>query len=192
MAFDLPPLPYDMNALEPYISAQTMGFHYGKHHKTYVDNLNKLIAGTHFENMSLEEIIRQTAGKSEYTAIFNNAAQAWNHNFFWNSMQPNGGGEPTGEMKKKLERDFGGYDKFRVEFANAATTQFGSGWAWLVEDEENGKFKVIKTSNADTPIAHGLKPILTIDVWEHAYYLDYQNRRADFVNAYLDHLVKWN
>ena len=192
MAFDLPPLPYDMNALEPYISAQTMGFHYGKHHKTYVDNLNKLIAGTHFENMSLEEIIRQTAGKSEYTAIFNNAAQAWNHNFFWNSMQPNGGGEPTGELKKKLERDFGGYDKFRVEFANAATTQFGSGWAWLVEDEENGKFKVIKTSNADTPIAHGLKPILTVDVWEHAYYLDYQNRRADFVNAYLDHLVKWN
>ena len=192
MAFDLPPLPYDMNALEPYISAQTMGFHYGKHHKTYVDNLNKLIAGTHFENMSLEEIIRKTAGKSEYTAIFNNAAQAWNHNFFWNSMQPNGGGEPTGEMKKKLIRDFGGYENFRAEFANAATGQFGSGWAWLVEDEANGKFKVIKTSNADTPIAHGLKPILTIDVWEHAYYLDYQNRRADFVNAYLDHLVKWN
>ena len=192
MAFDLPPLPYDMNALEPYISAQTMSFHYGKHHKTYVDNLNKLIAGTHFENMPLEEIIRKTAGKSEYTAIFNNAAQAWNHNFFWNSMQPNGGGEPTGEMKKKLIRDFGGYENFRAEFANAATGQFGSGWAWLVEDETNGKFKVIKTANADTPIAHGLKPILTVDVWEHAYYLDYQNRRADFVNAYLDHLVKWN
>ncbi len=192
MAFELPALPYAMNALEPYISERTMEFHYGKHHKAYVDNLNKLIAGTHFEQMSLEEIIRKTAGKTEYAGIFNNAAQAWNHAFFWTCMQPGGGGEPTGEMKKKIERSFGGYDKFREEFATAATTQFGSGWAWLAEDEESGKLKVIKTANADTPIAHGLKPLLTVDVWEHAYYLDYQNRRPDFVNAFLDHLAKWN
>lgn len=192
MAFELPALPYAMNALEPYISERTMEFHYGKHHKAYVDNLNKLIAGTHFEQMSLEEIIRKTAGKTEYAGIFNNAAQAWNHAFFWTCMQPGGGGEPTGEMKKKIERSFGGYDKFREEFATAATTQFGSGWAWLAEDEESGKLKVIKTANADTPISHGLKPLLTVDVWEHAYYLDYQNRRPDFVNAFLDHLVKWD
>ena len=192
MAFELPALPYAMNALEPYISERTMEFHYGKHHKAYVDNLNKLIAGTHFEQMSLEEIIRKTAGKTEYAGIFNNAAQAWNHAFFWTCMQPGGGGEPTGEMKKKIERSFGGYDKFREEFAAAATTQFGSGWAWLAEDEESGKLKVIKTANAETPIAHGLKPLLTVDVWEHAYYLDYQNRRPDFVNAFLDHLAKWN
>ena len=192
MAFELPALPYAMNALEPYISERTMEFHYGKHHKAYVDNLNKLIAGTHFEQMSLEEIIRKTAGKTEYAGIFNNAAQAWNHAFFWTCMQPGGGGEPTGEMKKKIERSFGGYDKFREEFATAATTQFGSGWAWLAEDAESGKLKVIKTANADTPIAHGLKPLLTVDVWEHAYYLDYQNRRPDFVNAFLDHLAKWN
>lgn len=192
MAFELPALPYAMNALEPYISERTMEFHYGKHHKAYVDNLNKLIAGSHFEQMSLEEIIRKTAGKAEYAGIFNNAAQAWNHAFFWTCMQPGGGGEPTGEMKKKIERSFGDYDKFREEFAAAATTQFGSGWAWLAEDEESGKLKVIKTANADTPIAHGLKPLLTVDVWEHAYYLDYQNRRPDFVNAFLDHLAKWN
>ena len=192
MAFELPALPYAMNALEPYISERTMEFHYGKHHKAYVDNLNKLIAGTHFEQMSLEEIIRKTAGKTEYAGIFNNAAQAWNHAFFWTCMQPGGGGEPAGELKKKIERSFGGYDKFREEFAAAATTQFGSGWAWLAEDEESGKLKVIKTANADTPIAHGLKPLLTVDVWEHAYYLDYQNRRPDFVNAFLDHLAKWN
>ena len=192
MAFELPALPYAMNALEPYISERTMEFHYGKHHKAYVDNLNKLIAGTHFEQMSLEEIIRKAAGKTEYAGIFNNAAQAWNHAFFWTCMQPGGGGEPTGEMKKKIERSFGGYDKFREEFAAAATTQFGSGWAWLAEDEESGKLKVIISANADTPIAHGLKPLLTVDVWEHAYYLDYQNRRPDFVNAFLDHLAKWN
>jgi len=192
MAFELPALPYAMNALEQYISERTMEFHYGKHHKAYVDNLNKLIAGSHFEQMSLEEIIRKTAGKAEYAGIFNNAAQAWNHAFFWTCMQPGGGGEPTGEMKKKIERSFGGYYKFREEFATAATTQFGSGWSWLAEDEESGKLKVIKTANADTPIAHGLKPLLTVDVCEHAYYLDYQNRRPDFVNAFLDHLAKWN
>ena len=189
MAFELPALPYAMNALEPYISERTMEFHYGKHHKAYVDNLNKLIAGTHFEQMSLEEIIRKTAGKTEYAGIFNNAAQAWNHAFFWTCMQPGGGGEPTGEMKKKIERSFGGYDKFREEFAAAATTQFGSGWAWVVND--NGIIKIIKTANADTPVAQGLKPLITIDVWEHAYYLDFQNRRADFVEGFLDNLVNW-
>lgn len=190
MAFDLPPLPYAMDALDPYISATTMEFHYGKHHKAYVDNLNKLIKETEFEEMPLEKIIKNTSGKPEFTGIFNNAAQDWNHTFFWNSMSPNGGGKPKGELLKKMERDFGSYDNFRAEFKNAATTQFGSGWAWLVE--KDGKLSVMKTSNADTPIAHGYKPVITVDVWEHAYYLDYQNRRPDFVEAFLDHLVKWN
>lgn len=191
MSFDLPPLPYEMNALEPYISQNTMEYHYGKHHRTYVDNLNKLIKDTEFaENQSLESIIISTVDKPAYTAIFNNAAQAWNHDFFWKSMKPNGGGRPQGEMLKKIERDFGSYDNFRQEFKNAAIGQFGSGWAWLVE--KDGNLMVMKTANADTPLAHGLKPIITVDVWEHAYYLDYQNRRADFVDAYLDHLVNWN
>jgi len=187
--FDLPPLPYEMNALEPYISTTTMEFHYGKHHRAYVDNLNKLIKGTEFENMPLEKIVKETSGKPEYTAIFNNAAQAWNHDFFWKSMSPNGGGAPKGELAEKINRDFGSYDNFRQEFKNAATTQFGSGWAWLAE--KDGKLQVVKTSNADTPLAHDMKPLVTVDVWEHAYYLDYQNRRADFVEAYLDHLVNW-
>ena len=189
MAFELPELPYAMDALEPYISATTMEFHYGKHHRAYVDNLNKLVKGTDFENMSLEKIIQATADKPEYTGIFNNAAQAWNHTFFWNSMSPNGGGRPQGELLKKIERDFGSYEKFREEFKNAATTQFGSGWAWLVE--EDGKMKVMKTSNAVTPITKNIKPVITLDVWEHAYYLDYQNRRPEFIDAFLDNLVKW-
>lgn len=186
---DLPPLPYPMDALAPYISERTMEFHYGKHNKAYVDNLNKLIKGTEFENMPLEEIIQTTYNKPEYTPIFNNAAQAWNHTFFWNSMKPNGGGEPQGELKKKIEKNFGSYEKFREEFKNAATTQFGSGWAWLVEDGD--KLAVVKTSNADTPIARGQKPLITVDVWEHAYYLDYQNRRPDFVEVFLNNLVNW-
>ncbi len=189
MVFDLPPLPYEMNALEPYISTTTMEFHYGKHHRTYVDNLNKLVKGTRFEEMPLEKIVKETAGNPEFTAIFNNAAQAWNHDFFWKSMSPNGGGAPKGELAEKINRDFGSYENFRQEFKNAATTQFGSGWAWLAE--KDGKLQVVKTSNADTPLAHGLTPLITVDVWEHAYYLDYQNRRADFVDAYLDHLVNW-
>lgn len=188
--FDLPALPYEMTALEPYISAKTMEFHYGKHHKAYVDNLNKLVKGTEFENMPLERVVKETYNKPEFAPIFNNAAQAWNHNFFWHSMKKNGGGKPEGELLAKIERDFGSYEKFREEFKNAATSQFGSGWAWLVEDTD-GKLKVVKTSNADTPVAHGQKPLITVDVWEHAYYLDYQNRRADFVEAYLDHLVKF-
>jgi len=191
MIFELPPLPYQLNALEPYISEQTMSYHYGKHHKAYIDNLNKLIQGTKFANMPLEEIIVETSGKNEFSGVFNNAAQTWNHTFFWNTMKPNGGGEPTGELKKKIDRDFGSYDNFKTEFATAATTQFGSGWAWLAEDK-NGKLQIMKTANGDNPIAHGLIPIIGLDVWEHAYYLDYQNRRTDYINNYLDHLVKWN
>ncbi len=189
MAFELPALPYALNALEPYISQRTMEFHYGKHHKAYVDNLNRLIAGTPYENMSLEEIIRATVDKPEAAAIFNNAAQAWNHDFFWKSMRPNGGGEPEAALKERIERDFGSVEKFKQEFKDAAVSQFGSGWAWLVDD--NGTLKVMKTSNADTPLAHGLTPLLTLDVWEHAYYLDYQNLRPSFADAYLEHLVNW-
>jgi len=192
MIFELPPLPYQLNALEPYISEQTMSYHYGKHHKAYIDNLNKLIKDTKFENMPLEEIIIKTAGKSEFSGVFNNAAQSWNHTFFWNTLKPNGGGEPTGELKKKIDRDFGSYDKFKADFINAAVSQFGSGWAWLAEDKDNGKLVIIKTANGDNPIAHGLIPIIGLDVWEHAYYLDYQNRRVDYINNYLNHLVKWN
>lgn len=189
MTFELPPLPYEKSALEPFISTTTMEYHYGKHHQTYVDNLNKLIKGTRFENMSLEDIILETAGKEEYAGIFNNAAQNWNHTFFWQSMAPEQS-RPHGAFLRRLEKDFGSYDKFREEFKNAALTQFGSGWAWLAEDGE--RLVVLKTSNADTPLAHGLNPLLTLDVWEHAYYLDYQNRRAEFIDAFLDNLANWN
>ena len=189
MAFELPALPYALNALEPYISQRTMEFHYGKHHKAYVDNLNRLIAGTPYENMFLEEIVRATVDKPEAAAIFNNAAQAWNHDFFWKSMRPNGGGEPEAALKERIERDFGSVENFKQEFKNAAVSQFGSGWAWLADD--NGTLKVVKTSNADTPLAHGLTPLLTLDVWEHAYYLDYQNLRPSFADAYLEHLINW-
>ena len=191
MAFELPELPYAENALEPYISKNTIEFHYGKHHRAYVDNLNKLIAGTEFEHKTLEQIIEETAGKSEYSAVFNNAAQAWNHAFFWNCMMPAGGGEPVGELKEKIVRDFGSYDKFCEDFLNAAVSQFGSGWAWLVEDKA-GRLSVMKTGNADNPLAHGLKALMTVDVWEHAYYLDYQNRRADFVKTFITNLIKWS
>lgn len=190
MAFELPELPYAENALEPYISKNTIEFHYGKHHRAYVDNLNKLIAGTEFEHKTLEQIVEETAGKSEYNAVFNNAAQAWNHAFFWNCMMPAGGGEPVGELKEKIVRDFGSYDKFCEDFLNAAVSQFGSGWAWLVEDKA-GRLSVMKTGNADNPLAHGLKALMTVDVWEHAYYLDYQNRRVDFVKTFITNLIKW-
>jgi Fe-Mn family superoxide dismutase len=186
----LPSLPYADNALEPVISANTISFHYGKHHKAYVDNLNKLIAGTDLADMTLEKIVASVAGKADKTAIFNNAAQTWNHTFYWKSMQPKGGGEPPAALKKKIEESFGSMDAFKKELANAAVTQFGSGWAWLVKDQD--KLTVIKTGNADTPIAQGKIPLLTIDVWEHAYYLDYQNRRADYVNAVIDKLINWN
>jgi Fe-Mn family superoxide dismutase len=185
----LPALPYADNALEPVITANTIHFHYGKHHQAYVDNLNKLITGTEFADLPLEKIIAGTAGKPDKTAIFNNAAQAWNHAFFWRSLQPQGGGEPPALLKQKIDAAFGSVAACKKELAAAALAQFGSGWVWLVAD--GGQLKVVKTGNADTPLSGGMKPLLTIDVWEHAYYLDYQNRRADFVNAVLDKLINW-
>ncbi len=188
--FTIPPLPYPENALEPIISSKTLNFHYGKHHKGYVDNLNKLTSGTEFADMTLELIIQKTSKQPDKTAIFNNAAQTWNHTFYWRSMKPEGGGEPPKSLREKIESSFGSLDECKKQLLTAATTQFGSGWAWLALD---GKvLKVVKTSNAEVPFIMGLKPILTIDVWEHAYYLDYQNRRADFVAATLDKLVNWN
>ena len=185
----LAPLPYAENALEPVITANTLSFHYGKHHKGYVDNLNKFIAGTEYANLSLEKIITSTAERPEKIAIFNNAAQTWNHTFYWNSMTPKGGGEPPAALKQKIEASFGSVDACKKELASAAVSQFGSGWAWLVIDGD--KLKVVKTANADVPLTAGLKPLLTIDVWEHAYYLDCQNRRADYVNAVLEKLINW-
>lgn len=183
----LPPLPYGESALDPVISARTIGFHYGKHHKGYVDNLNKLIANTEFADLPLDKIVAATAGKADKVAIFNNAAQTWNHSFYWNSLRPDGGGAPPAALKQAIEASFGSLDALKKELATAAMTQFGSGWAWLVG--EGGTLKVVKTANADTPLTQGLKPLLTIDVWEHAYYLDYQNRRADYVNAVIDKLL---
>ena len=190
MPFTLPALPYADNALEPYMTANTFSFHHKKHHNAYVTKLNELIAGTDLEGKSLEEIVRATAGDASKAPIFNNAAQVWNHTFFWHSMKPQGGGKPAGDIAAKIDADFGSYEKFVEEFKNAATTQFGSGWAWLVND--GGKLKVTKTGNAETPFTKGAIPILTLDVWEHAYYLDYQNRRPDFTTAYLEHLVNWD
>lgn len=186
----LPPLPYAENALDPVISANTLSFHYGKHHKAYVDNLNKLIGGTELADSSLEEIIAATAGNAEKAGIFNNAAQVWNHTFYWNSLSPRGGGKPPSDLGGKIDSSFGSLDACKKELATAATTQFGSGWAWLVQDGD--KLKVVKTGNADSPLTKGMKPLLTIDVWEHAYYLDYQNRRPDYVNAVLDKLINWD
>jgi len=186
----LPSLPYADNALAPVISANTVAFHYGKHHMGYVDNLNKLIAGTELAYLPLEKIITETTGKAGKTAIFNNAAQAWNHTFYWRSLRPKGGGEPPAVLKQKIEASFSTLDACKKEFATAAMTQFGSGWTWLVLD--GNKIKVVKTGNADVPITTGMKPLLTIDVWEHAYYLDYQNRRADYINAVLDNLINWD
>ncbi|WP_232470455.1 MULTISPECIES: superoxide dismutase [Methylococcus] len=185
----MPPLPYAENALAPVISANTVGFHYGKHHKGYVDNLNKLVAGTEYADFTLEKIISDTAGKADRTSIFNNAAQVWNHTFYWKSLRPNGGGEPPAALKGKIEASFGSVDACKKEFANAAVSQFGSGWAWLVLAGD--KLEIIRTANADTPLTSRKKPLLAIDVWEHAYYLDYQNRRADYVNAVLEKLLNW-
>ncbi len=190
MPFELPALPYAQDALEPHITANTLSFHHGKHHNTYVTNLNNLTKDTDMADQSLEEIMKATAGDASKAGVFNNAAQVWNHTFFWHSMSPNGGGAPTGAIAEKIEADFGGYDKFVEEFKAAATTQFGSGWAWLVLD--GGVLKVTKTGNADSPLAHGQTPILTLDVWEHAYYLDFQNRRPDYIGTFLDSLVNWD
>jgi Fe-Mn family superoxide dismutase len=165
-------------------------FHHGKHHKTYIDTLNKLIQGSDLEKASLEDIIVETAGKADKLQIFNNAGQVWNHNFYWQSMTPNGGGQPKGDIADALKTDLGGYEGFVESFKTAGTTQFGSGWAWLVI--ENGKVKVTKTANADDPLPHGQTALLTMDVWEHAYYLDWQNRRADYIKAFVDHLINWD
>jgi Fe-Mn family superoxide dismutase len=185
----LPTLPYADTALAPVISANTLSFHYGKHHKAYVDNGNKLLAGTDLEGRSMEEIVKATYGKADKAGIFNNVAQVWNHDFYWLSMRPGGGGAPTGRIGELINSSFGGYDAFKTELTQAAMTQFGSGWAWLVS--EGGKLKVTKTPNAENPLPHGQTPLLTIDVWEHAYYLDFQNRRADYVAAWLEKLVNW-
>lgn len=191
MPFTLPPLPYAEDALEPHISARTLSFHYGKHHQAYVTNLNNLIQGTEFETKSLENIIRETAGKPDKVGIFNNAAQDWNHTFYWHSLSPQGGGVPKGSLAAKITQDFGSFDEFAAQFKQAGATQFGSGWAWLVVDKD-GKLNVTKTPNADLPMVHGQKALLTCDVWEHAYYLDYQNRRPDYLDIFLKHLANWD
>lgn len=190
MAILLPELPYGKDALAPHISANTLDFHYGKHHKTYVDNLNKLIAGTDLAEKPLEEIIKIAAKDSAKAGIFNNAAQVWNHSFYWQCLKKSGGGKPTGAIAAKINATWESYDKFAEELKNAGVTQFGSGWAWLVL--EGNQLKITKTANADTPLAHGQKPLLTIDVWEHAYYLDYQNRRPDYLLAVIQNLINWN
>jgi Fe-Mn family superoxide dismutase len=191
MTFTLPALPYAKDALAPHISAQTFDFHHGKHHNAYVVKLNELIAGTEFANASLEEIILASSKDASKAALFNNAAQHWNHSFFWHCLKPNGGGKPTGTLAAKIDSDLGGYDTFAADFKAAALAQFGSGWAWLVADA-SGKLKITKTPNADLPLAHGETALLTVDVWEHAYYLDFQNRRVDFVQSCLDHLINWD
>ncbi len=185
MAFTLPPLPYAKDALAPHISSETLDFHYGKHHQAYVTNLNKLIEGKPEEKKTLEEII-----KTSEAGVFNNSAQIWNHTFYWSSMKPKGGGQPTGDLLSAINRDFGSFDKFKEEFSTAAATQFGSGWAWLVES--GGKLSVTKTSNADLPLKHGQKALLTIDVWEHAYYIDYRNLRPKYIETFLTHLANWD
>ncbi|BAZ25700.1 superoxide dismutase [Kalymmatonema gypsitolerans NIES-4073] len=189
MAFELPPLPYDYNALEPFISAQTLQFHHDKHHAGYVTNLNKLVEGTELANKSLEEVILATANDSSKAGIFNNAAQVWNHTFYWHVLKKDGG-SPSGELAEKINASFGSLDEFKKQFKEAGATQFGSGYAWLVV--ENGELKVVKTPNAANPITSGQTPLLTADVWEHAYYLDYQNRRPDYLQTFVDQLINWD
>jgi Fe-Mn family superoxide dismutase len=186
----LPELPYAKDALGPVISANTLEFHHGKHHRAYVDNLNKLIAGTDLADADLETIIRKVAGDPARAGIFNNAAQVWNHSFYWKCLKAGGGGAPTGAVAAKINAAWGSYEKFAEELKNAGGTQFGSGWAWLVL--EGGQLKITKTANADMPIARGIKPLLTLDVWEHAYYLDYQNRRPDYLAAVIGRLIDWD
>jgi Fe-Mn family superoxide dismutase len=188
--FTLPALPYEQNALEPYISANTLSFHYGKHHQAYVNNLNNLVSGNEFADQSLENIIKNTAGKADKAGIFNNAAQVWNHTFYWNSLSPKGGGEPKGALADKVKAAFGSTENFIKEFTQAGMTQFGSGWAWLVKDGDS--VKLTKTPNAENPMSQGQgTALLTLDVWEHAYYLDYQNRRNDYLAAAIKNLINW-
>jgi len=185
MAFELPALPYEKNALAPHISEETLEYHYGKHHNTYVVNLNNLIAGTDFENMSLESIIQKSDG-----GIFNNAAQVWNHTFYWNCLSPNGGGEPTGAIADAINSTFGSFDKFKEEFTAACVTNFGSGWTWLVKNS-SGAIEIVKTSNAGCPLTDSVTPLMTCDVWEHAYYIDYRNARPAYVGAFWN-LINWD
>jgi superoxide dismutase, Fe-Mn family len=190
MSFEHPALPYAQDALEPHISANTLSFHHGKHHAAYVTNLNKAVEGTDLASHSLEEVIVATAKDPAKAGVFNNAAQVWNHTFYWNCMKPSGGGSPSGALADKINADFGSVDNLISELKTAAATQFGSGWAWLVLD--GGTLKVTKTGNADNPLTAGQKPLLTIDVWEHAYYLDYQNRRPDYISTFFESLVNWD
>ncbi len=189
MAFELPDLPYAQDALDPHISSKTLSFHHGKHHAAYVNKLNELVQGGPLEGKDLEEIIKTTASDAGKAAVFNNAAQIWNHTFFWHSMSPKGGGAPTGVVADKIKSAFGSFDKFKEEFKAAAVSQFGSGWAWLIQD--GNALKIVKTPNAVNPLSQGQTALFTVDVWEHAYYLDYQNRRPDFVQTILDKLINW-
>ena len=190
MAILLPDLPFAKDALTPHISANTLDYHYGKHHNAYITNLNNLVTGSDLENDELETIIKKTSGVADKVGVFNNAAQVWNHTFYWNSMKANGGGLPSGNVADLINGTFGSFENFVSEFKQAGVTQFGSGWAWLIL--ENGQLKITKTANADTPIAHRQTPLLAIDVWEHAYYLDYQNRRPDYLAVFIKHLINWD
>ncbi|KAL5569702.1 hypothetical protein UlMin_026277, partial [Ulmus minor] len=189
--FELKPPPYPLNGLEPHMSKETLEYHWGKHHRSYVDNLNKQIAGTQLNALSLEDVIVSTYNKGDLLPPFNNAAQIWNHDFFWESMKPGGGGKPSGELLELIERDFGSFDTFAGEFRSAAATQFGSGWAWLVYNKDK-KLSIVKTPNAVNPLVLDSFPFLTIDVWEHAYYLDYKNRRPDYIAVFMENLVSWD
>ena len=190
--FSLPPLPWPENALEPVISARTMGLHYGKHHRAYVNKLNELVAGTPFAGMPLEQVIRESSQQKDKQKIFNNAAQAWNHTFFWSCLRPpkGDGAQPQGDLAKRLEAELGGLEQFRKDFARTAVDTFGSGWAWLVD--RDGKLEIVSTSNAGTPLTTGATPLLTLDVWEHAYYVDYENRRPEFAEAVVGKLLNWD
>jgi len=184
MAFELPKLPYAMDALEPFISKKTIEFHYGKHHQAYVNNLNNLVPGSEFENASLEEIVKKASG-----GIFNNGAQIWNHTFYWNCLKPNAGGIPTGKLAEAINQSFGSFEEFKQKFSTAAATLFGSGWAWLVKNND-GSLAIVQESNAGNPLKNGLTPLLTCDVWEHAYYIDQQNKRPDYISAFWN-VVDW-
>jgi Fe-Mn family superoxide dismutase len=186
----LPPLPFAQNALEPYISATTLSFHYGKHHKAYFDKTNALVESTPLKGKSLDDIVKGAAKNKQLGKLFNNSAQAWNHNFYWQSMKPKGGGAPTGELAQRIDKDFGSYEAFKTQFTTAGVDHFSNGWVWLVL--EKNKLKIIDTHDADTPVVHGLKPLAVSDVWEHAYYLDYKNARKDYLAAFVDHLLNWD
>ncbi|MGI8933996.1 MAG: superoxide dismutase [Phormidesmis sp.] len=190
MAYELPDLPYDYTALEPHISKSTLEFHHDKHHAGYVNKFNAAVKGTDFDSQPIEVVITSIVDNPEQSGLFNNAAQAWNHTFYWESMKPDGGGKPSGELAKKIDADFGSYDQFAEAFKSAGAAQFGSGWAWLVLD--GGTLKVTKTLNAVNPLTHNQVPLLTMDVWEHAYYLDYQNQRPEYISIFLNELMNWD